>query len=236
MIIEVASKMGRTANSLAMKLSNFASLDPVHTARGVKGLQGASQQDRLLWSEFHQEIGRLAPESEQLLHDLFTKDPEKEVDFTSGVAAKVVNSLPIMPLGPTETETTVKIRRGQQFFRQAILAAYETTCCISGISMPELLVASHIKPWANFSSERLNLRNGLCLSSLHDAAFDRGLLTLDPDMRVVLSRSLRDHIDHKEWSGFFLPFEGRKISMPCKLAEPDPDAIQYHRTNIFLSE
>jgi putative restriction endonuclease len=57
-------------------------------------------------------------------------------------------------------------------------------CCISGINVPRLLVASHIKPWSEFPEERLDPRNGLCLSSIHDAAFDAGLITLDKKLSV----------------------------------------------------
>jgi hypothetical protein len=56
-IIEAAAKMGRTPNSLAMKLCNFASLDPVQQARGVRGLPGATKQDRAMWREFHDDYG-----------------------------------------------------------------------------------------------------------------------------------------------------------------------------------
>src|SRR5882672_5111027 len=80
-IMDVASRMGRSPSSLAMKLSNLASLDPVQRARGIKGLSGASKQDREMWNEFHSHLESLAPESEQLLHDLFTKDNNREVDF-----------------------------------------------------------------------------------------------------------------------------------------------------------
>jgi putative restriction endonuclease len=79
LIMDVASRMGRTPSSLAMKLSNLASLDPVQSARGIKGLSGASQLDREMWNEFHSNINNLGPESEQLLHDLFTTDDNREV-------------------------------------------------------------------------------------------------------------------------------------------------------------
>jgi len=140
-IKEVAAKMGRPANSLAMKLCNLASLDPVQRARGVKGLEGASKQDRLMWNEFQDNLSVLGAESEQLVHDLFTKDETKEVDFLQCDKARLV-----APIGPTEIQATVKVRRGQQFFRQAVLTAYDVRCCISGINIPRLLVASHIKP------------------------------------------------------------------------------------------
>src|SRR5687768_1656515 len=70
-IIEVAGKMGRTPSSLGMKLCNFASLDPVQQARGIKGLQGATVEDRRMWAEFQGDLTTLAPASEQMLHDLF---------------------------------------------------------------------------------------------------------------------------------------------------------------------
>src|SRR5271170_4577008 len=82
------------------------------------------------------------------------------------------------PAGGTESKATVKIRRGQQFFRQSILTAYGVRCCISGINVPRLLVASHIRPWSDFPDDRLNPRNGLCLSPFSDyqAARRKGAL------------------------------------------------------------
>ncbi|HTA30683.1 MAG TPA: hypothetical protein VK731_09355, partial [Candidatus Cybelea sp.] len=124
---EVAEKMGRTSSSLAMKLSNLASLDPVQRARGIKGLEGASNQDREMWKEFHTHLSTLGTESEEALHDLFTKDETKEVDFLTRDKVRLVK-----PSGPTESEATVKVRRGQQFFRQSVLTAYDVRCCISG--------------------------------------------------------------------------------------------------------
>ena len=117
-IIEAAEKMGRTPNSLAMKLCNFAALDPVQQARGIRGLPGATKQDRAMWSEFHSNLSTLGTESEELLHNLFTKDETKEVDFLARDKVRLVT-----PSGPTETQATIKVRRGQQFFRQAVLTA-----------------------------------------------------------------------------------------------------------------
>jgi len=137
------------------------------------------------------------------------------------------------PSGPTETNATVKARRGQQFFRQAILSAYGVHCCISGINVPRFLVASHIKPWRDFPNERLNPRNGLCLSCLHDAAFDDGLITLNENFGLVLSAQLKGHFPHRTLEQNFVPFEGHSIRLPDKLAEPDADFLEYHRTTIF---
>src|SRR5207253_411296 len=138
-----------SASSLSMKLGNLASLDPVQKARGIRGLPGASQQDRDMWKEFHSNFNRMGPESEQLLHDLFTQDDEREVDFLHRDRVRLERPL-IPPSGPTESKSSVLVRRGQQFFRQTILSSYGVRCCISEISVPRLLVASHIKPWRDF--------------------------------------------------------------------------------------
>jgi len=231
-IIEVASKMGRSPGSLAMKLSNLASVDPVQRGRGIKGLSGASKQDRDMWKEFHSHISELGPESEQLLHDLFTKNNSREVNFLERGKVRLEPSLS-SPSGPTERTAMARIRRGQQFFRQTVLNCYGVRCCISGINVPHLLVASHIKPWRKFPQERLNPRNGLCLSSLHDAAFDGGLITLDKKLCLVLSKRLIGYFPQAALEQSFVPFEGKPIRLPEKIAEPDPAFLRHHRDVIF---
>lgn len=231
-IIDVAEKMGRTPSSLAMKLCNFASLDSVQQARGVRGLSGATKHDREMWDEFRGNIDMLGPQSEQLLHDMFTRDDSREINLLQRDQVRLERGR-AMPSGPTETAATVKVRRGQQFFRQAILNAYGVRCCISGINVPRFLVASHIKPWRDFPGERLDPRNGLCLSCLHDAAFDDGLITLDESLRLVLSRRLKSFFPQPTLEQNFVSFEGRPIRLPDKLAEPDADFLDYHRTKIF---
>ena len=100
-------------------------------------------------------------------------------------------SLPTLPLedymretahlGDTEADRVQKVRIGQDRFRSALLAYWNGTCPLTGITAPELLRASHIIPWAKCENdqERLNVHNGLLLSSLWDAAFDAGLITFD---------------------------------------------------------
>jgi putative restriction endonuclease len=229
-IVETAKKMGRTASSLAIKLCNFASLDPILHARGIVGMKGAANEDRNLWQEFQLNSSTLGAESEQLLHDLYTRDENKEVDFLARDKVRLV-----APSGPTESQSSVKVRRGQQFFRQAVLTAYNVSCCITGINVPRLLVASHIKPWGQFPNDRLNPQNGLCLSTLHDAAFDAGLITVDENMSVVLSKRLRSFFPQPALEVNFVPFEGAPIRLPEKLAEPDAGFLRFHREEIFQS-
>jgi putative restriction endonuclease len=232
-IVQTARKMGRTANSLAMKLSNFASLDPLHRARGIKGLEGASDLDREVWKEFHEHSDALGMVGEELFQELFTKDDKHDAELTpTGVKVRPAK-IPVAPTGPTERRALVTQRRGQQFFRQTILNIYHERCCITGIAVPELLVASHILPWSQFPEERLNPQNGLCLSSLHDAAFDCGLITFDADLRLVLSKELRNYFPYLALEQNFDAYGGKRIAETEKLSEPKREFLEHHRSGIF---
>jgi putative restriction endonuclease len=180
-IIALARSLGRTAGSVAMKLVNFASLDPIHQARGIKGLRGVSRADRQGWEEFRQKWTVSAFESEVGLNNLLsTQKLELSED---AVALRIVQA----KNRPTESLATVQIRTMQSFFRRSVLSAYKARCCITGNPVPELLVASHILPWRDFPDERINPKNGLCLAAHLDRAFDKGLVTIGPDLRLKLS-------------------------------------------------
>lgn len=91
----------------------------------------------------------------------------------------------------TEREAVVKQRIGQQLFREGLMTLWQGRCAISGLSVPDLLRASHAKPWADCSDdERLDVYNGLLLSANLDAAFDSGLLGVDEDGRLLISSVL----------------------------------------------
>lgn len=93
----------------------------------------------------------------------------------------------------TEREATVKQRVGQTLFREGLLALWGGRCAITGLDTPELLRASHAKPWADSSDiERLDVFNGLLLAAHWDAAFDSGLITISTSGHVVPSAALSD--------------------------------------------
>ena len=93
----------------------------------------------------------------------------------------------------TERDATVKQRVGQTLFREGLLALWGGRCAITGLDAPELLRASHAKPWADSSDiERLDVFNGLLLAAHWDAAFDSGLITISTSGHVVPSSALSD--------------------------------------------
>ena len=238
LIVSVAKKLGRTPSSLAMKLSNLASLDPYHQARGVKGLRGASSADRAIWAEFHDDWEKLGVASEERFQQLVSEElveaslPPSRTHRRSQPVVKYPKSVPI---GPTESVQSTKVRLGQRFFRRSILASYNSRCCVTGNPVPELLVASHILPWGSHPEQRLNPRNGLCLAQTQDAAFDRGLVTFDEDFRLVLSPYLREFLPNETLARNFLAYEGVKIVMPQKFL-PDEEFMRQHRAEVFRGE
>lgn len=94
-------------------------------------------------------------------------------------------------LGSTETEAVVRQRVGQDLFREALLDYWEGRCAVTGVDVPELLRASHAKPWKDATdAERLDVYNGLLLAAHLDALFDTGLLTFDEAGHGILSERL----------------------------------------------
>jgi predicted restriction endonuclease len=92
----------------------------------------------------------------------------------------------------TEAERLVVQRVGQDLFRAGLIDYWDGCCAITGLAVPELLRASHIKPWADCGtdSERLDVFNGLLLAPHLDAAFDRGFITVEDDGVVTVSDDL----------------------------------------------
>ena len=223
-VIALAKVIGRTPSAVAMKMLNISSLDPAITSSGRSGLGNASSLDREVWEEFHADWERLAVESQLLREQLEqsvveTEEPESNLlipeDFT-GETRRVL------------TEQRIK----QNFFRKAVLSSYRGRCCMSGLSEPKLLIASHIVPWSKDKTNRLNPSNGLCLSAIHDRAFDKGFITLDDDFKVIISSQLLK-IEDAFVKQVLIPLSGNRIHLPERFM-PNLKFISKHRADTFL--
>ena len=219
-IIKYAEYIGRTPSALAMKLTNIASLDPAITSTGRKGLKGASEADRNMWKEMRGNWDAFVLDSEKVLTAI-KGSSDQENDQAVKPADYSGENKPI--------QTTARV--GQSFFRNAVLSAYNGKCCITGLSDKRLLVASHIIPWREDESNRLNPRNGLLLSMLHDKAFDLGIITINDDMTIRVTKKDVVHDNYFKSSIEF--YDGERITLPEKF-QPQTDFLTYHRDNIFL--
>ena len=217
----VAKLIDRTADSVNMKIGNLGSLDPELKKRGIRGLRNSSRLDQQVWNEFHNNWQALIDESERLIAE---REPALEVithesleDFRKEGRDKIALR---------------KVRGNQHFFRKTVLAAYENRCCVTGIDIETLLVASHIKPWADSdNAEKLNPQNGLCLNALHDCAFDRGLIAITDDYSIIVSNTIT-HCTSDAVRKMLLWYKGQKINLPSRFL-PRTDFLAWHRNNVF---
>lgn len=218
-IIHYANLIGRTPGALAMKLVNLASLDPFIVESGRTGLKGASNTDRELWKEMSQNT------------ETFDFECLRAMNKLEKPATTLHDSGPIDFSGRERT-TIVKARVDQQLFRKHVLEAYEYRCCLTELEEPALLVASHIRPWADAVEHRLNPSNGLCLSSLHDKAFDRGLISFNEHLEMIVSPKIKKLTSDIAIENF-AKYEGKQLRQPISYS-PDMSQMRYHRENIFV--
>lgn len=147
-------------------------------------------------SPIHRELERAEP-SFYLTEEYFGADNEAELGRLLEQAARLARTLPDEPChrfekalaeelaastlttSATEVARLVRLRVGQNIYRESLMDYWGGTCAVTGIAIPELLRASHAKPWAVCATdaERLNVYNGFLLSAHLDALFDRQLMT-----------------------------------------------------------
>lgn len=131
---------------------------------------------------------------------------------------------------PKETERNAwaKRRINQSVFRQKLLA-YWGGCSVSELAIPELLIASHIKPWSSCNDkERLDIYNGLLLMPNLDALFDKGWISFDENGKILISKKLSD-ADYKILNIF------SNIRLK-HFEEKHQDYLNWHREHLFKSE
>ncbi len=225
-IKELAGWIGRTANSVALKLVNFASQDPQIAARGLSGMGHASNLDKAIWLELQTHWDPVALEA-AAEYEKLARDNSVVPD------ADLLEELADFAEGKTRN-ATVQVRVNQARFRKSVLASYNATCCISGLQHEKLVIASHIVPWSMDTKNRLNPQNGLCLSALHDKAYDQGLITVMPDYTVRISQTFKANKEDRFMADALLRFDGKAINLPEKF-RPAPEFLEFHaRTFGFM--
>lgn len=223
-VIKIAHLIGRTPDAVAYRLVNYAACDPQLKQRGISGMSHGGRKCEEYWNEFINDKEKLLFESERILARYEGVPIEKKFE-------RQLKDIPSDIVGETRIRQ-VKTRINQNLFRQITLANYDSKCALSSIDIPELLVASHIIPWAENKKERLNPENGICLSSLYDKAFDQGLISFDTDIKVIFSTRLLSNVGKKYFETFFHPIYHRPLAKAKKYAV-NPIFLEWHRDCIF---
>lgn len=221
---ELARIIGRSVNSAALRLVNFAACDPYIVNSGRIGMSAGIPICKPIWDEFASNREGLFCEA-QIIKARFL---HKSIEETLGLSER--------DLEGKERTSIIRQRVNQTVFRSMVLYNYEDRCAITGISIPELLVAGHIIPWVESTPEqKLNPENGICLSALYDRAFDKGLITITPDYSVMLSSALLEYNSQDFFEQHFGCIKNRKINLPLE-HQPNRDYLAYHNERVFLGK
>ncbi len=219
-VMELANLIGRTNNSVALRLVNYAACDPVIIESGRTGMPGGLSICKPIWDEYSERREDLFYEAQKIKARILNSSIEKILNISD------------KDLVGKDKETIVKQRVNQDAFRSMILNLYEKRCAITGINIPSLLIASHIVPWAENEKERLNPENGLCLSALYDKAFDKGFISLDNHYRIILADKLKAYGKESYYEKHFSSIKGSAISLP-EYHRPNPLFLEWHRDCVF---
>jgi len=166
-------------------------------------------------------------------------------DITTGEGARVWNQLQVLDAVTTQPERSpllttpggysapalVAARRGQGAFRLMVMDAYERRCAVTGERTLPALEAAHIRPFADHA--RHEVRNGILMRSDVHRLYDRGLVTVEPDLTFRVSRSIdRDYSNGK----IYYALEGKHIATPrASEQQPDIHALAWHAEQVFRS-
>ncbi len=218
-IIRIAGLIGRTPSAVVFKMGNLGHFDPELQKRNVAGLSNASKLDAAVVEKFINDWEGLSLQATII-----------ERSFETGIPKEILLAQELPEGIDVITEASTRIN--QKFFREAVLSSYGNRCCITGISEAPLLEASHIKPWkvADKKTERTNPCNGLCLNVLHHRAFDKGIITVLPDLTIRVSSKLIGDDNGTLW---LRQCDKKSIEKPRRFF-PGKEFLEYHNDVVFI--
>lgn len=194
-----------------IKSHHFSYLDKISDKKYKLDSRTKKNFDINILYDLAKELNKLLPIPEYIVSDFSENiDNEKELlDYTH--------------INKTDKETIVKNRIGQNIFRENLLRIYNK-CCICSLSVPQILKASHIKPWScSNHSERLDYNNGLLLCANHDALFDRFLISFSPEGKLLISESIKSEKELLDLSG----------NIKLDFNEKQQKFMEWHREKFF---
>lgn len=201
-VLKYSKILGRSPGSIKAKMENIRTANPAYTLKRTNSARYITQVWMDLLEDYEGAVERIGRVASEYLAD-------RNLDAGEVVIGKV-------EFNPgADDARECRVRKGQGVFRLNVANNFERRCCITGIAENSLLVASHIVPWSESSpEEKTDPRNGLFLNRLHDGLFDRHLMTIDEEMRVVYSDGLEEGMPPEVYERFFKPYEGGRISEP----------------------
>jgi putative restriction endonuclease len=227
---KLARLLDRTPGAVAYKLVHFSGLDPYHKNRGIKGLANPGNNAIAIYNEFIENWDEMLYASEELL----AKYQNKSIEETAMTADDYFSLQSELLSGKkgVNVDRLVKTRVNQSLFRKVIIGNYYSSCAVCKVDIPDLLIASHILKWSKEEKERLNPRNGICLCSVHDRAFELGYLGIDEEYKISISKTLAQIKEKETFIALFQRHDHQRIFLPDKFY-PNIDFLSMHYHDIF---
>ncbi len=213
----LSAATGRTFSSAHLKLQNFKAVDPEYTADGRVGVSNGGAEVARSWKRF-EDGGR--PLVEKYLGMIYAKAKENDpmkLEFPGSLAPGI------------DCEVVGTERVGQRELRNLALFYTGHRCCITGNSMPSLLIASHIKPWSECApAEKTDIHNVLCLDRDYDGLFDAFRITVTADLEVKYDPKLPKEIGEDLFERNFARFDRLMDICITDLNRPGEKYLAYH--------
>lgn len=177
-------------------------------------------------------IGKYIKGQQNPINYLPSKDEIKNrkkaaINKEIGEIQKIEKVIASLDIDGASKKVIVNVRVNQGIFRDLLLNKYKE-CCLCGVEDHNLLIASHIKPWAESKpKEKTDINNGFLLCPNHDKLFDKGYITFDDDGKIIISHRLTEN-DKKLFN--------INSGMYIELTDDNKKYLKFHRENIFKKE
>lgn len=227
----------RALNSLKIHPQNKKNIkfrDPPGVKRRIGYFQKLERGENIngreaylrVWEKYRDKVPQLHHDAIEIINRLSLTSDEPLEDDYNAIRRDIIELKRNNKIDITEKNELIKARRGQGRFRRDLLSLWKA-CPITGCTEPQLLKASHIKPWSKSSNnERLDPYNGILLTPTFDALFDRGYISFEDSGKALISNTL----DEAERAAL-----GIKENITIKIFENHKTYLYYHRTQIFKS-
>ena len=207
--------LGRNESSVKFRFGNFDNF-----RKGAGGFANGGTHARKIWDKYQENPSEMA----ELAISLFNGG---QVGSASNSESEMATELGVFDIEEgSYREYISKYRKNQDKLRAATLTCAGNRCCVTGISEPMFLIASHIKPWSVCEpKEKTDVHNALCLNTFHDSLFDKYRMTVNESMEIIYDPKLEDCIPEKTYRSMIQEYTEIKVNESNK---PATKYLEYH--------
>lgn len=187
----------RTTSSIEMRISNYKSVDPNYPKIG---LDNGGKKVKEIWDNYHDKMDYLKNIYDSFVNKTMLEITAEAQDELEDIANKINNNYININLEEKDAyiESIINVRNNsiQKVFRNNLIMEFNQKCALCNINYKDLLIASHILPYSKCINKKdmINHNNGLLLCPIHDALFDKYLISFDCKGQILISKNISEDI------------------------------------------